>query len=122
MDRICHICKQQFTATRKDAKTCSSKCRQKSYRIKKTGGEIVQCDRYITIESLPELWFEYPALLSGMVELWAWNLAEIVGHDATLGTELEDFACGIELDKHGVIALKALCDYLLTSFEWETTS
>ncbi len=31
-EKVCEICGKEFTATRKDAKTCSQVCRQKAYR------------------------------------------------------------------------------------------
>ncbi|MCA1731938.1 MAG: hypothetical protein LC751_21860 [Actinobacteria bacterium] len=31
-EKVCEICEEKFTATRKDAKTCSRKCKQRAYR------------------------------------------------------------------------------------------
>jgi hypothetical protein len=33
--KVCEVCGEEFTATRKDAKTCSPGCRQKAYRRRK---------------------------------------------------------------------------------------
>ncbi len=33
--KICEVCGEEFTATRRDAKTCSGECRQKAYRRRK---------------------------------------------------------------------------------------
>jgi len=34
-EKVCEICGKAFTATRRDAKTCSKKCKQKAYRRRK---------------------------------------------------------------------------------------
>ncbi len=34
-EKVCEVCGQGFTATRKDAKTCSGKCKQVAYRRRK---------------------------------------------------------------------------------------
>jgi hypothetical protein len=34
-ERICEVCSEEFTATRRDAKTCSKKCKQRAYRRRK---------------------------------------------------------------------------------------
>src|SRR5829696_10012664 len=34
-EKICEVCGEVFTATRRDAKTCSARCKQKSYRQRK---------------------------------------------------------------------------------------
>jgi len=33
--KICEVCGEEFTATRRDAKTCSDRCKQKAYRRRK---------------------------------------------------------------------------------------
>jgi hypothetical protein len=30
--KVCEVCGEEFTATRRDAKTCSKACKQKAYR------------------------------------------------------------------------------------------
>lgn len=37
-EKVCEACGQSFTATRRDAKTCSAACKQKAYRQRKNGG------------------------------------------------------------------------------------
>jgi hypothetical protein len=32
IERVCEVCGEEFTATRRDSKTCSNGCRQKAYR------------------------------------------------------------------------------------------
>jgi hypothetical protein len=34
-EKVCEVCGEVFTATRRDAKTCSARCKQKSYRQRK---------------------------------------------------------------------------------------
>jgi hypothetical protein len=31
-NKVCEVCGEEFTATRRDAKTCSARCKQKAYR------------------------------------------------------------------------------------------
>lgn len=38
-EKTCTQCGASFTATRRDAKTCSAACKQKAYRQRKKGGE-----------------------------------------------------------------------------------
>ncbi len=38
-EKICGVCGREFTATRKDAKTCSPSCKQKAYRRRKRATE-----------------------------------------------------------------------------------
>lgn len=33
--KVCEVCSEEFTATRRDTKTCSAKCKQKAYRRRK---------------------------------------------------------------------------------------
>jgi len=33
--KVCEVCGEEFTATRRDSKTCSDGCRQKAYRRRK---------------------------------------------------------------------------------------
>jgi len=33
--KVCGVCREEFTATRQDAKTCSARCKQKAYRRRK---------------------------------------------------------------------------------------
>jgi hypothetical protein len=33
--KVCEICGEEFTATRRDTKTCSAGCKQKAYRRRK---------------------------------------------------------------------------------------
>jgi hypothetical protein len=33
--KVCEVCGKQFTATRRDAKTCSTGCKQRAYRRRK---------------------------------------------------------------------------------------
>jgi len=33
--KVCEVCGEEFTATRRDAKTCSPRCKQKAYRQRK---------------------------------------------------------------------------------------
>jgi hypothetical protein len=35
-EKVCEVCDEPFTATRRDAKTCSPACKQKAYRQRKT--------------------------------------------------------------------------------------
>jgi predicted nucleic acid-binding Zn ribbon protein len=35
-EKVCEVCGKGFTATRKDAKTCSPSCKQKAYRQRKS--------------------------------------------------------------------------------------
>jgi hypothetical protein len=35
--KVCEVCGEQFTASRRDAKTCSDGCKQKAYRQRKKG-------------------------------------------------------------------------------------
>jgi hypothetical protein len=37
-EKVCEGCGEAFTATRRDAKTCSAACKQKVYRLRKKGG------------------------------------------------------------------------------------
>ncbi len=37
-EKVCEGCGEPFTATRRDAKTCSDACKQKVYRLRKKGG------------------------------------------------------------------------------------
>ncbi len=37
-EKVCEGCGEGFTATRRDAKTCSAACKQKAYRLRKKGG------------------------------------------------------------------------------------
>jgi predicted nucleic acid-binding Zn ribbon protein len=30
--KVCEVCGKEFTATRRDAKTCSARCKQEAYR------------------------------------------------------------------------------------------
>jgi hypothetical protein len=34
-EKVCEVCGESFTATRRDAKTCSPACKQKAYRARK---------------------------------------------------------------------------------------
>lgn len=36
-EKVCEVCNETFTAARRDAKTCSSACKQKAYRRRKDG-------------------------------------------------------------------------------------
>jgi endogenous inhibitor of DNA gyrase (YacG/DUF329 family) len=37
--KVCEVCGEEFTATRRDAKTCSAGCKQKAYRQRKKEGK-----------------------------------------------------------------------------------
>jgi len=37
-EKTCEVCGEQFTATRRDAKTCSPACKQKAYRQRQKQG------------------------------------------------------------------------------------
>ncbi len=39
-EKVCEGCGEAFTATRRDAKTCSAACKQKAYRLRKKGGAV----------------------------------------------------------------------------------
>ena len=36
--KVCKVCGEEFTATRRDAKTCSKACKQQAYRGRKKEG------------------------------------------------------------------------------------
>ncbi len=36
-EKVCEVCGEEFTATRRDAKMCSSACKQKAYRRRARG-------------------------------------------------------------------------------------
>ena len=38
--KVCEVCGEEFTATRRDAKTCSARCKQKAYRQRKKEGKL----------------------------------------------------------------------------------
>jgi hypothetical protein len=38
-EKVCEVCGEGFTATRRDAKTCSPPCKQKAYRRRKQEAE-----------------------------------------------------------------------------------
>jgi len=37
LEKVCEVCGEEFTATRRDAKACSKACKQKAYRRRKKG-------------------------------------------------------------------------------------
>ena len=37
-EKVCEVCQESFTATRRDAKTCSAACKQKAYRLRQRKG------------------------------------------------------------------------------------